>query len=100
MIERNLVDVCALLASIENVDETSALIARLEARHETRCEEVTSTSVTPPIQSYTNHTRKRVRSRSGTHGKISQHNSKNKKSHTSIIIQARGLEGSNTSARS
>ena len=32
--------------------------------------------VTPPIQSYTNHARKRVRSRSGTHGKISQHNSK------------------------
>ena len=29
-----------------------------------------------PIQSYTNHARKRVRSRSGTHGKISQHNSK------------------------
>ena len=29
--------------------------------------------VTPPIQSYTNHARKRVRSRSG----ISQHNSKN-----------------------
>ena len=33
-------------------------------------------NVTPPIQSYTNHARKRVRSRSGTHGKISQHNSK------------------------
>ena len=32
--------------------------------------------VTPPIQSYTNHARKCVRSRSGTHGKISQHNSK------------------------
>ena len=32
----------------------------------------------PPIQSYTNHTRKRVRSRSGTHGKISQHNSRHK----------------------
>ena len=32
--------------------------------------------VTPPIQSYANHARKRVRSRSGTHGKISQHNSK------------------------
>ena len=30
-----------------------------------------------PIQSYTNHARKHVRSRSGTHGKISQHNSKN-----------------------
>src|SRR4051812_12351960 len=56
--------------------------------------------VTPPIQSYTNHARKCVRSRSGTHGKISQHNSTNKISHTSIIIQARGLEGSNTSARS
>ena len=50
------------------------------------------TSVTPPIRSYTNHTRKRVRSRSGTRGKISQHNSTNKISHTSIILQARGLE--------
>ena len=39
MIERNLVHVRALLASIEAVDETSALVARLEARHETRCEE-------------------------------------------------------------
>ena len=29
----------ALLASIEAVNETSALVARLEARHETRCEE-------------------------------------------------------------
>ena len=44
MIERNLVHVRALLASIEAVDETSALVARLEARHETRCEEATSTS--------------------------------------------------------
>src|SRR3954465_6060093 len=35
----------------------------------------------PPIQSYTNHARKCVRSRSGTHGKISQHNSTNKKSY-------------------
>ena len=38
--------------------------------------------------------------KSETHGKISQHNSKSKISHTSIILQARGLEGSNTSARS
>ena len=45
MVERNLVDVRALLASIEVVDETSALVARLEARHETRCEEATSTSL-------------------------------------------------------
>ena len=44
MIERNLVHVRALLASIEAVDETSAFVARLEARHETRCEEATSTS--------------------------------------------------------
>ena len=49
--------------------------------------------MTPPIQSYTNHARKCVRSRSGTHGKISQHNSTNKISHTSIIIQARGPRG-------
>ena len=42
MIQRNLVDVLALLASIEARDETSALVARLEVRHETRCEEATS----------------------------------------------------------
>ena len=34
--------------------------------------------VTPPIQSYTNHAGKCVRSRSRTHGKISQHNSRHK----------------------
>ena len=45
MIECNLVDVRALLASIEAVDETSVFVARLEARHETRCEEATSTSL-------------------------------------------------------
>ena len=45
MIERNLVDVLALLASIEARDETSALVDRIEARHETRCEEATSTSL-------------------------------------------------------
>ena len=48
MIERNLVDVLALLASIEDRDETSALVdtpTRIEARHETRCEEATSTSL-------------------------------------------------------
>ena len=40
MIEGNLVDVVALLASIEATDETSALVdTRIEARHETRCEE-------------------------------------------------------------
>ena len=45
MIERNLVHVRVLLASIEAVNETSALDVRLEARHETRCEEeATSTS--------------------------------------------------------
>ena len=48
MIEHNLVDVLALLASIEARDETSALVdtpTRIEARHETRCEEATSTSL-------------------------------------------------------
>ena len=48
MIERNLVDVLALLASIEARYETSALFytpTRIEARHETRCEEATSTSL-------------------------------------------------------
>ena len=43
MIERNLVDVRALVARIEARDETSALVARIAARHETRCEEATST---------------------------------------------------------
>ena len=45
MIERNLVDVLALLASIEARDETSALVDRIEARHEPRCEGATSTSL-------------------------------------------------------
>ena len=48
MIERNLVDILALLASIEARDETSALVdtpTRIEARHATRCEEATSTSL-------------------------------------------------------
>ena len=45
MIEHNLVDVLALLASIEARDETSALVDRIEARHETRCEEAMSTSL-------------------------------------------------------
>ena len=47
MIERNLVDILALLASIEARDETRALVdtpTRIEARHETRCKEETSTS--------------------------------------------------------
>ena len=33
LIERSLVDVLALLASIEARDETSALVDRIEARH-------------------------------------------------------------------
>ena len=33
LIEHNLVDVVALLASIEARDETSALVDRIEARH-------------------------------------------------------------------
>ena len=45
MIEHNLVDVLALLASIEARYETSALVDRIEARHETGCEEATSTSL-------------------------------------------------------
>ena len=44
LIEQNVLHVRALLASLEALDETSALVARLEARHETRCEEATSTS--------------------------------------------------------
>ena len=45
LIERSLVDVRALLASIEARDETSALVDRIEARHETRYKEATSTSL-------------------------------------------------------
>ena len=48
MIECNLVDVLSLLASTEAIDEISALVdtpTRIEARHETRCEEATSTSL-------------------------------------------------------
>ena len=45
LIERYLVDVLALLANKEARDETSALVDRIEARHETRCEEATSTSL-------------------------------------------------------
>ena len=45
LIERNLVDVLALLASIEARDETSALVDRIEARYETRCKEAMSTSL-------------------------------------------------------
>ena len=39
LIERNVLHVRALLASLEALDETSALVARLEARHEIRSEE-------------------------------------------------------------
>ena len=48
LIERNLVDVLSLLASTEARYEISALVdtpTRIEARHETRCEEATSTSL-------------------------------------------------------
>ena len=48
LIERNLVDVLSLLASTEAIDEISALVdtpTRIEARHETRCEEAMSTSL-------------------------------------------------------
>ena len=45
MIEHNLVDVLALLASIEARDETSAHVDIIEVIHETRCEEATSTSL-------------------------------------------------------
>ena len=48
MIEHNLVDVLALLPSTVARDETTALVdtpTRIEARHETRCEEAMSTSL-------------------------------------------------------
>ena len=45
LIECNLADVLALLASIEARDETSALVDRIEARHETSCKEATPTSL-------------------------------------------------------
>ena len=86
--------------------EKQAKMLEIEAANaKTKAKEVALASmmtgvdiVTPPIKSYTNHAHKCVRSRSGTHGKISQHNSKSKISHRSIILQARGLEGSNTCA--
>ena len=40
-----LVDVVTLLVSIEARDETSALVDRIEARHEIRCEEAKYTSL-------------------------------------------------------
>ena len=49
--------------------------------------------MTPPIQSYTNHARKCVRSRSGTHGKISQHNSRNKLKQYKLYITSQGPRG-------
>ena len=49
--------------------------------------------MTPPIQSYTNHTRKRVQSRSGTHRKISQHNSTNKNKSYKHHITSQGPRG-------
>uniref|UniRef100_M8BZB1 Uncharacterized protein n=1 Tax=Aegilops tauschii TaxID=37682 RepID=M8BZB1_AEGTA len=45
LIGHNIVDVRALLAIIEARDEISALVARIEGRHETRYEEATSTSL-------------------------------------------------------
>ena len=48
LIGQNLVDVVSLLASIEATDEISALVDTptiIEGRHETRCEEATSTSL-------------------------------------------------------
>ena len=45
MIEHNLVYVRALLASIRARDETSALVDKIEARHETRWEGPTYTSL-------------------------------------------------------
>ena len=47
----------------------------------------------PPIQLYTNHARKCVRSRSGTHGKISQHNSRQKLKSYKLYITSQGPRG-------
>ena len=47
----------------------------------------------PPIQSYTNHTRKCVRSRSRTHGKISQHSSRHKLKEYKLYIRSQGPQG-------
>src|SRR3954464_10940236 len=59
----------------------SAWMEKLDKAHVVYAAKEVYTSydiVTPPIRLYTNHTRKCVRSRSGTHGKISQHNSRHK----------------------
>ena len=65
--------------SMDKKDEHWSIIKHEE---EGACEEnkigVCSGDVTTPFRPYTNHTRKYVRSRSGTHGKISQHNSRHK----------------------
>ncbi|KAE8787275.1 Catalase isozyme 2 [Hordeum vulgare] len=45
LIERKLVDVHALLATIEVQNKNSALVATIDARDESRCEEATSTSL-------------------------------------------------------
>ena len=50
-------------------------------------------SVTAPIQSCTNHTCKCVRSRSGAHGKISQHNSRHKLKSYKLYITSQGPRG-------
>ena len=44
----------------------------------------------PPTRPYTNHTRSCVRSRSGTHGKISQHNSRHKLRSYKLYITSQG----------
>ena len=49
--------------------------------------------MTPSIQSYTNHTCKCVRSRSRTHGKISQHNSRHKLKKYKLYITSQGPRG-------
>ena len=94
-----------------SVRHTAMLVKVLQWLHSTSAKEVERgiptgsrlwyQLVTPPIQSYTNHTRKRVRSRSGTHGKISQHNSKNINKSYKHHNTSQGPRGRlNTSARS
>ena len=66
---------CILIATQKNYVLEAPLGAKPTAG---ATSDVMNVCVTPSIQSYTNHTRTCVRTRSMTHGKISQHNSRHK----------------------
>ena len=55
-------------------------------------------TVTPPIKSYTNHTRNVYDQDQGLTGRYHNTTLDTNQNNTSFILQARGLEGSNTSS--